>query len=166
MRVPIRKPGKFTHLKPDTHITEVKFLQLKNELQQLKNEAVPKAAKETKRLAEMGDLSENAAYSIAKNKLRFLNQKVIEITQQLAGAEIIKTNKNTGTVQTGHRVTLELNNKTISYLILGSAEIDLKAGVISFRSPLGSALLGHKVGEIIKIKIKQKEAEYKIISIE
>jgi len=60
MRVPIRKPGKYTHLKPDPNLTEGKFNELKKKLERLKADQ-PDAIAEVRRLAEMGDFSENAA---------------------------------------------------------------------------------------------------------
>jgi len=61
MRTPQRKPGKYIHIKPDPHITEEKFIELKNKLEKMKKRH-PGLASEVKRLAEMGDFSENAAY--------------------------------------------------------------------------------------------------------
>ncbi len=165
MRVPIRKSGKFTNLKPDTYLTKEKFLALKKELAILKKQTRPQAAKETKRLADMGDLSENAAYSIAKGKLRFLNQKIDEMEHQLASVNIIKPINKT-IVQVGHTVTIKINNNIKTYKILGSSEIDLKNNVISFKSPLGEALLGHKIGDEINMKSKQQGKKIIILKIE
>ena len=57
MRTPIRKPGKYTHLKPDPNLTEKKFNELKEKLERLKKFSRPNAAAEVRRLAEMGDFS-------------------------------------------------------------------------------------------------------------
>ena len=165
MRVPIRKSGKYTNLKPDTQLTQEKFLELKKQLERLKKIDLPKTAQETKRLAEMGDLSENAAYSIAKGKLRFINQKIIEIENQLGNATIIKP-KNKSVVEIGHKVTVEFTGGMKTYLILGSSEINLKQNTISYLSPLGKMLLGKKVGDIIQLKTPKQIVQYKIINIE
>src|SRR3989344_2947089 len=98
MRVPIRKPGKYAHLKPDLHVTEAKFRELKDKLERLKA-SQPAAAQEVKRLAEMGDFSENAAYQMAKGRLRGINEHILELEDQLSHAELIKSGSDTGTVQ-------------------------------------------------------------------
>ena len=152
MRVPIRKPGKYTHLKPDPHLTEEKFNELKNKLARLKK-SQPVAAAEVARLAEMGDFSENAAYQMAKGHLRGINQRILELEDHLHRALIIKPMKNTQTVQLGHRVTIETAGKQKTYLVLGSSETNPGEGIISRNSPIGSALMGHQVGGKVKKKM-------------
>jgi len=166
MRTPIRKSGKYTHLKPDPHITEVKFSELKGKLERLIKFNRPRVAEEVKKLGEMGDFSENAAYSMAKGRLRGINQRIIELENHLQNAVIIKLIKNTETVQLGHRVTIENAGKQKSYLILGSAESNPLKGIISHNSPIGSALMGHKVGDKVKIQLINKRIEYRITKIE
>jgi transcription elongation factor GreA len=166
MRLPIRKPGQHTFQKSDPHITLDKFNELKNKLERLKKISQPKAIAEVKRLALDGDFSENAAYQIAKGRLRGINQCILEIEEHLKRVEIIKTPSNNERVQLGHHVTIESNGKIKTYLLLGSTETDPMAGVISHHSPLGSALLGHRIGDRIQIKLAMKDVEYKIVNIE
>lgn len=166
MRTPIRKPGKYTHLKPDPNLTEEKFNELKEKLERLKKFSRPNAAAEVRRLAEMGDFSENAAYQIAKGRLRGINQRILDIEDHLKNAVIIKSAKNINTVQLGCKVTIESNGKPKTYLILGSSETNPAEGIISHNSPIGSALMGHKAGDIVKVKLNNKEVEYRIIRIE
>lgn len=165
MRVPIRKPGKFTHSKLDSQITEDKFLSLKAELIKLVKQILPHATQEVKRLAEMGDFSENAAYQMAKGRLRHINQTISDLKTQLAGAEIIKPTNNQN-IQIGHRVTITSKNNSKTYLILGSAETDPNKGVISYLSPIGSKLLGRKLGDNIVITTNKVEINYLISKIE
>lgn len=165
MQLPIRKPGKYTHLKPDQHLTEAKFNELKNKLKRLKFNR-PLAAEEVKRLAEMGDFSENAAYQMAKARLRGLNQKILEIEDHLARAVIIKPDKNSGLVQLGSRVTVMAAGQEKTYLILGSSETDPRRGIISSYSLIGAALMGKKINDKVKIKLADREVEYKIIKID
>ncbi|MDP2830549.1 MAG: transcription elongation factor GreA [bacterium] len=166
MRVPIRKPGQYTHLKPDPHITEEKFKELKDKLEKLKKVSRPRAVKEVKRLALDGDFSENAAYQIAKGRLRGINQRIMEIEDHLKRAIIIKPQENKERVRLGHRVTIEAVGQEKTYLILGSSETNPKEGIISHNSPIGSALIGRKVGDRVKVQLANKEVEYKIIKIE
>lgn len=165
MQVPIRKKETYVKPKPDPYITEAKFLELKNKLERLKSHTRPQAAEEVKRLAEMGDFSENVGYQVAKGRLRGLNQKILDIEDHLKNALIFHPNKNTQVVQLGHSVTIEIGNKQKTYTILGSSETDPTTGVISHNSPIGAALLGHRVGDLVKAQLAAKEIEYKIIKI-
>jgi len=165
MQLPWRKPGKYTHLKPDQNLTEAKYNELKNKLERLKFNR-PRLAEEVKKYASDGDFSENAAYQIAKGRLRGMNQKILEIEDHLNRAVIIRPNKNNITVQLGSSVTVEGDGRKKTYLILGSSETDPTKGIISSHSPIGSALIGRKLGDQIKIKLADREIEYKIIKIE
>lgn len=165
MQVPIRKKETYIKPKPDPYLTEAKFKELQNKLEKLKTYTRPRAAEEVKRLAEMGDFSENVGYQVAKGRLRGLNQKILEIEDHLKNAIIFRPNKNTQVIQLGHQVTIESNGQQKIYTILGSSETDPTAGVISHNSPIGAALLGHQVGEIISIRLADKEKQFKIIKI-
>lgn len=182
MQIPKRKPGKFARLKQDQNITEAKFGELGAELQRLKKLSLPKAAEEVATLAQMGDFSENAAYQMAKGRLRGIHSRILELEDQLKYAVIIKPVKDAQIVQIGHKVTIEATSrhsllntkgwrdadiesaKEKTYLILGSTETDPLKGIISQNSPLGAAIIGRKLGDTIKIP--PKGVEYKIVSIE
>src|SRR3989338_4573249 len=165
MRLPIRKPGKYARLKPDQYLTQAKYDELKAGLEKLKIRR-PRAAEEVKRLAEMGDFSENAAYQIAKGRLRGMNQKILELAEQLKLAVIIKPAGPGGIVRLGARVPVFTDGRGKTFLILGSAGTDPSQGIISHKSPTGSGLMGRRAGDKIKIKIADKLIEYKIIKIE
>jgi len=146
-------------------MTEAKLSELKKKLKKLKELVQPEMVKEVKRLALMGDFSENAAYQIAKGRLRGANEKIDKITQQIAEAKIISPDKDIDKVKIGHLVTIESNKQIKKYRLLGSAETNPSQGAISYQSPLGSALLDKQVGEIIEIIINGQAVEYKIIAI-
>lgn len=165
MRVPIRKSGKFTHIKRDPQMTRDKLVEFKNELQKLKT-LQPKLAEEVYRLAQLGDLSENAGYQIAKGKLRGINQKILELTDHIHKAVIIEPDKNINTVQVGSRITVDINNEKKVFTILGSSETNPTKGIISYTSPIGAALIGKKIGEEVIVKQKNSEIKCKIISID
>lgn len=164
MRVPIRKPGKFTHLKPDPHLTQKKFDQLTRTLADLKK-SHPEAAREVRRLAELGDLSENAAYQIAKGRLRSINQRLLDLEDHLRRAVIITPTAGSTTVRLGSTVTIEHAGKQITYTLLGSSETDPEQNIISHNSPLGAALLGRSVGDTVLVKLKSTSIEYRIVGI-
>ncbi len=164
MRTPKRKLGKYAHLKPDALITEAKYNELKRKLEAMKKKR-PLVAAEVKRLAEMGDFSENAEYQIAKGRLRGLNQRILDTEDHLRRANIIKRPDNTDIVRPGHRVSVKINGKQKEYLILGSSETNPLKNIISRNSPIGSAVMGRKAGDKVKIRLKNKEIECEIIKI-
>ena len=165
MRVPYRKPGKYSQIKNDPNLTEDKLNALKNKLEHLKKNR-PDAARDVGRLAELGDFSENVEYQLAKGKLRGINSGILSLERQINQAIIIMPLKNNGTVQLGSMVTVQTGGKEREFKILGSAETSPKLGIISHNSPLGVALMGHKVGDMIKIVLAKKTVEYKIIQID
>ena len=165
MQLPYRKPGKYSHLKKDPHMTAGKFGELKEKLEKLKTVSRPPAALEVKRLGEMGDFSENAAYQMAKGRLRGINQRIDELEDQISHASIITPVKNTKTVQLGSTVTIEIDGKQKTYLILGSSESDPEKGIISDSSPLGMALIGRKSGDSVSFKQADRLVAVKVAKI-
>lgn len=165
MQIPYRKPGPYSQTKADPFMTKDKFVELEKKLASLKR-SQPFAISEVTRLAQLGDFSENAEYQHAKGRLRGINEKMLRLNYQLDHAEIIDSQLQKNTVQLGSTVTISKGKDEKTYQILGSTETDPKKGIISHNSPIGSALLGHKIGEVIKIKLADKEVEYMIIKIE
>ncbi len=164
MRVPIRKAEKFTHKKVDPHMTQGKYDELVASLDRAKKRR-PQLAKDVQTYAANGDFSENAEYQIAKGKLRGLNQRIIELEEQINKAVIIE-HTNTGEVAIGSTVTLAVGDKQKTYQILGSSETNPEKGIISYQSPLGEALMGKKEGEEVAVQIGARKVSYGIIAIE
>lgn len=152
MRLPYRKPGKYSQIKKDPHITQQRYDKLQADLAHLQKKH-PSAAAEVSRLAEMGDFSENAAYQLAKGRLRGINNAILKIEAELKNAIIIQGGDGE-TVVIGSTVTVELNGKEKTYTILGSSEVDPANGIISHLSPVGKELIGKKVGDEIKVRDK------------
>ena len=165
MQTPQRKPAKYAGKKPDPYITLEKYHRLEQKLASLKAK-YPEAKNEVRRLALDGDFSENAAYQMAKGRLRGINQRISDIEDHLKRAEIIEENKSAGKVALGSQVTVEMGGKEKTYKLLGSSEADPARNIISHNSPLGAALIGKKVGDTVIIKPAQKQVIYKIIKIE
>ena len=165
MNVPHRKPGIYTHQKPDPFITQERFNELDRKLQKLKQNKLP-AMEEVKRLAQTGDFSENHAYQHAKGRLRGINQRILDIESERNKAQIIDTNKHGKNVNLGSIVTVETAGKARIYQILGSTQTDPTKGIISHHSPLGAALMGRSEGEEIEVKLENGTMRYKILKIE
>ncbi|PIR93316.1 transcription elongation factor GreA [Candidatus Falkowbacteria bacterium CG10_big_fil_rev_8_21_14_0_10_43_10] len=163
MRLPTRKSEKQNIQPVDLHITPEKFAELEVKLAQMKR-ARPRLAEEVRRLAELGDFSENVEYQIAKGKLRGLNRQIDETAYLINHAFIIK-NSGREAVELGREVTVEVNGRRKIYRILGSAETDPARGIISHNSPIGAALLNRRAGESVAVRLKNGETVYKIIKI-
>lgn len=165
MRVPIRK-GELENFKAkDYSLSPAKYQELERTLARLLKRR-PQEAKEVKRLAEMGDFSENAGYQLAKGRLRSLNQRILDLEDMIKKADIVIPDDNTDSVQIGHKVSLEVDGVQKMYTILGASESNPAAGVISASSPLGSALLNKKIGDEFALEINGKEKNYSINKIE
>lgn len=164
MRLPNRKPGKYTFPTFDPNMTAEKFAALKSKLEHVKK-ILPQAIRETQQYGENGDFSENAEYQIAKGRLRGLNKSKDELEYQINHAIIIATPTDSATVQTGHTVTLSMNGKNQTFRILGSTEANPAAGIISNQSPLGALLLGHQIGDTVTMHVADKDSTFEILSI-
>lgn len=165
MQVPIRKGDKIPRPKADPFMTAAKFAELQAKLQKWKTVNRPREAAEVARLALMGDFSENTGYQVAKGRLRGLNQRILDTENLLARAEIITPTGGGDKVALGSQVTIEKNGRQKTYRILGASETDPEAGVISYSSPLGAALLGRRLGQTIEVEINGKTLEYRIVKI-
>jgi transcription elongation factor GreA len=166
MRTPFRRSENFQRPKLDPHITEEKFLQLKNKLIFLKKDLRLRLMKEVATLAEMGDLSENAAYQIAKGKLRGINQSMLEIEHQIKKAVIIQPVMTSTGIQLGSHVTVKINGIKKTYTILGSSEVDPLNNIISHNSPLGVALIGKQVGDSFDFYVKNSMVKGEVIGLQ
>ena len=136
---------------------------LKEKLKRLKA-SLPEQISTTKAAADLGDRSENAEYQISKSRLRGTHRQILMIENQLKRATIIEANTS-GKVQLGSTVVLESDGKKLTFQILGSFETNPGKGVISDRSPLGSALIGHKQGAEVGVRTEAGEKKYTILEI-
>jgi len=165
MQIPTRRGEGKNLPKLDPYLTEEKYRELKEKLARLLSRR-PSLSVEVKRLAEMGDFSENAGYQLAKGRLRGLNERILNIEYQLKNAEIIPTSLSADKVRIGSLVVLEVGGQEKTYRILGSTETDPLRGVISHNSPLGAALLNHRIGDTVEVILAEKAKEFKILRIE
>jgi len=167
MQIPKRKSEQNRQHDNDLHLTPRRIRELKEELRKLEERVRPKVVEELTRAREMGDLSENAAYSYAKGRLAGIDRRIFEINDRIRNAITIEGGADSqGRIRIGATVTVEVGGRRRSFEITGSQETDPGSGRISHRSPVGSALLGHAVGETISVRASDREIEYLIVSVE
>lgn len=141
---------------------------LKNELETLKNVTRQEIADKLELARSYGDLSENSEYDEAKNEQAKVEARITEIEAMLKNVKVIdEADIVVGSVGIGSRVTvLDVEfDETETYSIVGSAEADPMNGKISDESPVGRALIGHSVDEIVIAETPSGELKYKILEI-
>lgn len=116
------------------------------------------------RAREMGDLSENGAYTSAKFELGNVDRELRQLEHNIKYGTIVAAAGGV-VVDFGSVVTVELGGKEYTYTLVGSQESDPKNGVLSLESPIGIALKGKKVGDIATVVMPDRKIEYTIIKI-
>ncbi len=154
--------------KPVVYLTKEGYNRLKERLTYLIEVKRPEIAQQIHDAKEMGDISENAGYDEAKNAQAFLEGEIAELEWKLKHAVIIDEERPEDTVTLGARVTVveEGTNERETYVIVGSAEADPFDGRISNESPVGKALMGHKVGDIVEAQTPGGVIRMRIVAIE
>lgn len=144
------------------------FEALKEELQRLKGVERPAVVRAIEEARAHGDLSENAEYHAAKERQGMIEARVMELEDRLARAEVIDPSRFDGDkVMFGATVTLiDEDDREIVYQIVGVEESDVKAGRISYNSPLARALIGRRLGDEIEVVTPSGEKYYEIARIE
>lgn len=145
------------------YLTRIGYEKLKKKLERLKK-SLPELREELNRTREMGDLSENAAYQIAKHKLRRTDNQILRIEHDLNRIIVIDEG-SVDKVSIGSMVEIEIEGELKKFTIVGEKEANPLKGFISNASPLGNALLGLQVKEKFDYKIKDREIKGKVINI-
>jgi len=137
-----------------------------SQLESLRTVGRAKVAQYLHDAKESGDVIDNAAYEEAKNEQARLEGKIIELEQLLASAKVI-TKVQADVVSLGSLVHLQNNDgQEYRYSIVGAYEAKPSQGLISNESPVGKALLGHKVDDLIMVSTPGGVKEYTILSID
>lgn len=147
---------------------------LREELAELTTVKRPEVIARIKTAKELGDLRENADYTAAREEQSFLEGRIGTIENLLRSAVVIETAGADGRVHLGSTVSVaevdELGNDAgdgaAVFRIVGSAEADPRAGRISNVSPVGRALVGHAIGEVVTVATPRGEARYRIVAVE
>ena len=149
-------------------LTKEGYDKWEEELNYLKNHKRTEVAERIKVAMGFGDLSENSEYDEAKNAQSENESKIAELEAKIRNAKIIDEKEiDTKTVQIGNTVVLhdEEFDEEVEYTIVGSTEVNIAENKISNESPIGSALLGRKKGEIVDVDAPQGIVKFEILSI-
>lgn len=149
------------------YITPEGARKLSEELAQLRSVERPKVVQEVADAAAQGDRSENAEYIYGKKRLREIDRRMHYLTKRLESAVVVDP-----TIERGEKIffgaTVELEDETGArrvYRIVGEDEINSNAGDISWRSPIGRALIGRRVGDEITVRRPAGDVELEIITV-
>ena len=147
-------------------ITQEGYDKLKGELDYLSTTKRREIADRIERAKELGDLSENAEYSEAKDAQALNESRIIELTNTLKNVTVVDNNHGTSdNVSMGSTVTAKCDGKEKTYTIVSFNEADPLNGKISNKSPLGVAFLGRKRGETVEVETPRGIINYKITKI-
>ena len=149
-------------------MTQEGFDRLAAELEHLKTVTRGEVAERLKLARSYGDLSENSEYDEAKEEQARVETKIAELENTIKNAKIVEVTHDKSQVSFGSTVTifdLEFEEEE-TYTIVGSKEVDPGNNKISSECPLGQALIGAKVDEVITVKTPETEYQVKIVEIQ
>lgn len=142
---------------------------LRAELKRLKTEDRPRVIQAIAEARSHGDLSENAEYAAAREQQSFIEGRIKEVEAYLSNSEIIDVSAIAATDRVVFGATVELEpedgGKKVIYQIVGDAEADIKAGLISVSSPIARALVGKSVGDEVEVMAPNGARGYEIVAV-
>lgn len=141
---------------------------MKERLQYLKTVARKEVAQKISVARDFGDLSENAEYSAAREEQSQIEGEILELETKINNAKILESgNVNKSTVSVGCKVKIRDIDmeEDLEYTIVGTVEVDINENKISNESPIGKALMGKKVGDIVTVQTARAEIKFEILSI-
>ena len=150
-------------------LTKEGFQKLQEELDYLRTAKRQEVAERLHEAMEGGELIENAEYEAAKNEQAFVEGRIQELDLLLATAQIIEDNgkgKKNDAILVGSKVTIKEGNfEAETFTIVGAAEANPREGKISNESPIGKAILGHRLGDAVKVGTPGGTYNVKIIKV-
>ena len=151
-----------------TIITDEGLRRLEEELEELKTVKRKEIAEKIKVALSFGDLSENSEYDEAKNEQAIIEGRIAEIESQLKNVHVLDESElSNETVHIGSKIRIRelASGEEESYKIVGSTEADPMNGRISDESPVGKAMLGHTVGDVVEVEIPSGAVSYELVEI-
>lgn len=151
-----------------SYVTQEGLDKLKAEIDFLQNVERPRISKAIGEAIDKGDISENAEYDAAKDAQGMLEAKISQLKGVLASCRVIDESQiDTSKVQILNKVTIK-NTKTgatMTYTLVSDSEADLKARKLSLNTPIGKALMGKLVGDVVEVQVPAGKVEFEIIDI-
>ncbi len=148
------------------YLTQEGYEKLQTELDYLRKVRRQEVARRLHDALAEGDLLENAELEAARNEQAFVEGRILELERMLGSAEIIEAAQSGEMVSLGSRVTIvEGNYPPETYHIIDSAEADPSEGKISFKSPLGRALMGRRVGDEVRVNAPDGVIVFHVVEI-
>lgn len=148
------------------YITKEGLKKLKDELKDLVDTKRPEIARRIKDAREMGDISENSEYDAARQEQSYIEGRISELEEVIKSAKVTENGGSKDKVDVGCRVTVHIDGTQDTFHIVGAPEANPLEKKISHESPLGSALVGKKIGEKIEVEAPVGKLTYTIINIE
>ena len=150
-------------------MTPESYQKLQEELKHLVRVARPKVVQDIAEARSHGDLSENAEYDAAKDRQGHIEGRIAELNDKIARAQVIDPKTiSSDKIVFGATVTLVDvdNEQEVVYQIVGEDEADIKAGKISVTSPVGKALIGHRLDDEVRIQVPSGIKVYEVTDIQ
>jgi len=154
--------------KNSNYITPEGYQRLVDERDHLLKVERPETTKVVAWAASLGDRSENADYQYGKKRLREIDRRVAFLNQRIDAAKIVDPSEITSSkVQFGATVVVcDEQEQERRYTIVGEDESSPRDGLISWKSPIGSRLLGKEIGDQVSVQAPGGESEFSVLSIE
>lgn len=147
-------------------LTKEGLLKLKEEYRELTDKKRLEVAEKMQDALGMGDLSENAMYSAAKEEQAFVEGRIAELEGIFHQAEVYEPSHEAGIVDIGSKVGVKVAQQDHTFWIVGAHEANPLEHKISHESPIGQALIGKRVGDTVSVQAPIGTVEYSITAIE
>lgn len=151
-----------------TYMTEAGYKKLMEQIKQLETVERPKISAQIAEARDKGDLSENAEYDAAKEAQGMLEMKISQLKETLANVRVVDESKiscDTIRILTKVQVKDVQTGAVSDYALVSESEANRREGKLSINTPIAKALLGHKVGDVVEIKIPAGTRRLEVLNI-
>ncbi len=150
------------------YMTEEGYKKLIDEIKQLESVERPRISAQIAEARDKGDLSENAEYDAAKEAQGLLEMKIAQLKDTLSNARVLDVSEiQTDSIQILSKVTLkdQKSGRVMNYTLVSENEANLALGRLAVTTPIGKALLGNKVGDVVEVKAPAGIMNFEIVEI-
>ncbi len=150
------------------YMTEKGYKELLDQITQLESVERPRISAQIAEARDKGDLSENAEYDAAKEAQGLLEMKIAQLKDTVANARIIDESKlNTESIQILNKVKVKdlKNNREMTYTLVSESEANIRQGKLAVNTPIGKALLGKKLGDVVEVTVPSGILHLEILEI-